>query len=81
VKYIVSASILAIAILIGALMPRYYLIFSESDRPVVQIGPFATQAACESARHRVPEAVLTSDPKTEKTRDLLFRFTVCVSSR
>jgi hypothetical protein len=87
VKYIFSASILALAaaILIYALIPRYYLIFASpesSSTPVVQVGPFATQAGCESARHRLTEIVFgTSDPAYQQARDKMSRFMVCVSSR
>jgi ABC-type hemin transport system ATPase subunit len=84
VKYVTSASILALglAILICALMPRYYLIFAFPNSPVVQMGPFATRAGCESGRHRLTEAVLgNSDPAHENERETISRFMVCVSSR
>lgn len=86
-KYGFTASILAVAlaILIYALMPRYYLIFASpesSSTPVVQLGPFETQAGCESARHRLTEIVLgTSDPAYQKAREKMSQFMVCVSSR
>ena len=86
-KYVLSASVLAVAfaILIYALMPRYYLIVvspTSSDSPVsvVQLGPFATQAGCERARVRVPDAILGFD-LTEEARELFSRHMVCVSSR
>ncbi len=75
-KYVISASILALAILICAFMPRYYLIVAFPEKPVVQIGPFATQAGCEGARHRILDALL--GPATEKDNEGL---SLCVSSR
>jgi hypothetical protein len=87
VKYILSASVLALAlaILIYALMPSYYLIVvsaSSGDSPlaVVQMGPFATQAACERARRRVPDAIFGIN-LDEKTREFFSRRMVCLSSR
>ena len=86
-KYVFSASILALAlaILIYALMPRYYLIVasptsSDSPVPVVQLGPFATQAGCERARLRVPDAMLGIN-LNEEIRELFSQHMVCVSSR
>ena len=90
-KYVLSASILvlAVAILIYALMPRYYLIVaSPTDSRLVQVGPFATQAGCEGARYRIPDAIFgNSDLTLEKgpaylqAREKMSRFMVCVSSR
>jgi hypothetical protein len=47
VRYVLPASILALAILIYALMPRYYLVVvskasGDSADALSQIGPFAT---------------------------------------
>ena len=83
-KYVISASILtlALAILICALMPRYYLIVAFTDSPVVQMGPFATQAGCERARQMVVDALLgTSDPTYEGARYAVSLRMVCLSSR
>ena len=83
-KYATSATVLALglAILIWALMPRYYLIFAFPDSPVVQMGPFATQSGCENGRHRLTEAVLgNNDPAHESERNSISRFMICVSSR
>jgi hypothetical protein len=82
VKYVLSASVLAvaIAILICALMPRYYLIFDHDS--VVQMGPFATQVACERARQKFTDAVLgMSNPSDEPAREAVSRHMVCLSSR
>jgi hypothetical protein len=90
VKYL-SASILAlaVAILIYALMPRYYLVVAfPREVPIVQIGPFATQAGCENARRRILDAILeNSDMIGDKSADydqakkVISQLTVCVSSR
>ena len=86
-KYAISASILAVglAILIFDLMPRYYLIVvstSSGDSPlaVVQIGPFATQAGCEGARRRIPDAIFGT-ALDQNDREFFSRRMVCVSSR
>jgi hypothetical protein len=90
-KYVLSASILAlaVAILIYALMPRYYLVIgSPTDFRLVQVGPFATQAGCEGARLRIPDAMfgnsdfaLEKGPAYQQARDKMSRFLVCVPSR
>jgi len=89
VKYL-SASILAlaVAILIYALMPRYYLVVAfPREVPIVQIGPFATQAGCENARRRILDAVLENSDLGDKSADfdqakkVISQLTVCVSSR
>ena len=76
-KYL-SASILALAlaVLIFALMPRYYLIFMGSSW--VQMGPFATQAGCETARSRIIAFVVHKDPNDVAELSAVM---VCVSSR
>lgn len=86
-KYGFSASVLALAlaILIYALMPRYYLIVasaSSGDSPLalVQMGPFATQAGCEGARRRIPDAIF-GIVVDEKDREFFSHHMVCVSSR
>ena len=89
-KYVFSASVLflALAILTCLLIPRYYLIVVSADSPLVQMGPFATQAGCESARHRIPDAMfgnsdLTHDqsPTYANGREKMTQFMVCVPSR
>jgi hypothetical protein len=76
--------VLAVAILIYALMPGYYLIFASpgANSTVVQLGPFVTQAACESARHRLAEIIFgNSDLVSKEALEKMSRFTVCISSR
>lgn len=83
-KYAIAASILvlAIAVLICALMPRYYLVFAFPEKTVIQMGPFTTQSSCERAQHRIAEVFLgTSDPADEKDIKDLSTLMVCVSSR
>jgi hypothetical protein len=85
VKYALSASVLAlaIAILIYALMPRYYLIVAPSDLPLIQMGPFATQASCERARQRLWDAALAAgDPNyAPPKRENVSGSMVCLSAR
>jgi len=84
-KYLLSASILsvAIAILICALMPRYYLLLAPPNLPFIQMGPFATQAACERARQRITDAALAaSDPNYPvPKRETISGTMLCLSSR
>jgi hypothetical protein len=83
VRYVISASVLtlAIAILICVLIPRYYLLVAFPEKPMVEMGPFATRAGCESARQRMPDAIVGGHLVDGKDRDALSKFMVCVSSR
>jgi len=72
------------------LMARYYLIVApggggNSPLALVQIGPFATQAGCESARNRIPDAMFGNSDLNEKANEkgskAMSQFMVCVSSR
>jgi hypothetical protein len=69
------------AILIYALMPRYYLIVAFPEKPIVQLGPFATQAGCERARQLIPGIVAGGEPLNQNGIDKLTAFLGCVSSR
>ncbi len=68
-------------ILIYALMPRYYLIVAFPEKPIVQLGPFATQASCERARQRIPEIVVGGETLNQNGIDKLTAILGCVSSR
>ena len=56
-KYILPASILALAlaILIFVFMPKYYLLY-PSTSGMAQMGPFDTRASCERVRLQVNPA-------------------------
>ncbi len=72
--------VLAVAILIYALRPRYYLIVSFSNQ-LVQLGPFDTQTGCESVRQRMPEIVSGSPSPEKNFSDTLTALMRCVPSR
>jgi hypothetical protein len=72
---------LLIAIMIYALRPRYYLIVAFPEKPVVQLGPFATQASCDRARQQMSEILVSSEPLEKKGREEITGVMDCVSSR
>jgi len=57
------------AILIYALMPRYYLFVALPEETTVQIGPFATQTGYESARRETPDTIVGDAHLDKKDRD------------
>jgi len=69
------------AILIYVSTPRYYLIVLFPEKPIVQVGPFATQTACESARHRIAEVLYERDPASKKDIEDVADLWTCVASR
>ena len=83
-KYGFTASILAVAlaILIYALMPRYYLIFASpesSSTPVVQLGPFKRKLAVKvrgiGSRKSLLEPAIR--PTRKQERKCLSLWSVC----
>ena len=72
---------LLIAIMIYTLRPRYYLIVAFPEKPVVQLGLFATQASCERARQQMTEILGRNEPLTKKDIDELTSLMGWVSSR
>jgi hypothetical protein len=76
-----AACMLIGAILIYALLPRYYLIAAFPDKTMVQLGPFVTEAACESARREIPETVFGNRELDAKDKATVSGFMVCLALR